>query len=153
MSGAFLETDTRNNEYASISYLDRSSRDRALHLISLAQIQLELEPTAARVLALIGREAPSVLDITPSPDASASSTIPQTYALYPFISPHTAIPSLASPDASMTGPSPHRDWTLTGKSLFRVRRLGGWFGSVGEGEGERPDVSKMLARDAKSREQ
>jgi hypothetical protein len=153
MSGAFLETDTRNNEYATISYLDRSSRDRALHLLSLAQIQLELEPAAARVLALVGQEAQSAFNEPLSPDATASSAVPETYALYPFISPHTAIPASTTSHADITGPSPHRDWTLTGKSLFRVRRLGGWFGSVGEDEAGRPDVSKMLARDAKSREQ
>lgn len=152
MSGAFLETDTGNDEYASVSYLDQASRDSALHFLSLAQIQLEIEPTAARVLALVGPEAPAVSGKEPLSELSATSTVPETYALYPFIASNSTVPSSALQETSLTGPLPHRDWALTGKSLFRVRRLGGWFGSVGQGEEGRPDVSKVLARDAKSRE-
>ena len=152
MSGAFLETDPRNDQYAIVSYLDPTSRDQALHLLSLAQIQLELEPNAARVLAMVGSEAPAPVQEQPPANPPASSSVPETYALYPHISPHPIIPSSTSQQAGMTGPVPHRDWTLTGKNLFRVRRLGGWFGSAGQGKGRLQDVSKELALDAKSRE-
>lgn len=152
MSGAFLETDHRNDQYAIVSYLDPSSRDQALHLLSLAQIQLELEPNAARVLAMVGSEAPGTVQEQPPANPPGSSPVPETYALYPHISLHPTIPSSTSRQAGMTGPVSHRDWTLTGKNLFRVRRLGGWFGSASHGNGRLQDVSKELALDAKGRE-
>ncbi|GHJ84184.1 hypothetical protein NliqN6_0586 [Naganishia liquefaciens] len=151
MSGAFLETDPRNDQYAIISYLEPASRDQALHLLCLANNQLELEPEAARVLALVGSELHARVPHQSPVSSPSSPSEPETYALYPFISTRPTIPSSTPQQAGMASPIPHRDWALTGKNLYRVRRLGGWFGSLDQGRGKLQDVSKVLAFDAESR--
>lgn len=78
-----------------------------------------------------------------------------TYAMYPFQSiglPLSGSTSVVTPTTTPTT-GPGSDWMFTGKNLFRVRRLGGWFGGATpalEGE-EEMDLGLALARDVKGR--
>lgn len=142
MSGAFLETDANNK--LQISYLDPECKERALELLYRAHIQLDEDPRTAHVLALTGYEEHSV----PS-SSTAAVSIPQTYALYPACPVSISINSPLDASHAMESTN---DWITTGKSLFRLRRLGGWFGSMGHSEDAAalPELEKTLARNVRS---
>ncbi|KAJ9105289.1 hypothetical protein QFC21_001657 [Naganishia friedmannii] len=142
MSGSFLETDVNNK--LQISYLDPECKERAVELLYRAHVQLEEDPKAAHVLALTGQEEHSV----PSSSTAAVQT-PQTYALYPFCPVSVSINSPLDSSLAMESTN---DWPVTGKSVFRLRRLGGWFGSVGHNEDAAalPELEKTLARNVRN---
>ncbi|KAJ9108082.1 hypothetical protein QFC19_002547 [Naganishia cerealis] len=144
MSGAFLETDASNK--LQISYLDSESKARALELLYRAHIQLDEDPKSAQVLALTGQQE---LPLSSSPDIADAQT-PQTYALYPFIPISISMNSLLDYPSQITEST--NDWVVTGKSVFRLRRLGGWFGSVGHNEDAAalPQLEETLARNVRN---
>ena len=142
ISGAFLESSKTGDLV--ISYLDPGNRDTALALLRCAEGRLGAL-SGTRVLACTGEQ---------------EGAVGLTYAVYPYTTISLPIPS--SPSSSVT-PSPttpvtpppttSSDWMFTGKNLFRVRRLGDWFGNVtAPPEETEVDLGRVLARDAQSRE-
>lgn len=102
LSGAFLESAEGPSHYR-ISYLTETARDKAKQLLASAEYHLSTEPSKTRLLASYRTKVDWALGL------------PKDFALYPHVE------SASQSEAA---------WYTKGKSLFRFRRVGSWFGSV-----------------------
>lgn len=103
-SGAFIESASGSSGsgggHYRIHYSHRNERSRAVALLERADWSLSIEPQQTNLVAAYRTQTEWALGL------------PQDFALYPHSSPGDAA------------------WWLDGQDLFRLRRVGSWFGSV-----------------------
>jgi hypothetical protein len=95
-----------------ISYFRPQDKTRAFRFLVEAHHKLDVEPRHS-LLAVVSAPSDALTVV-------ASNVIPTQFALYPFFPVEQRVETVK------LGPS----WHLTGRSLFRLRRVGGWLGKV-----------------------